>query len=115
MANYLAALRSPLRPFNADERVNNPDGSYSTERTMTVQMPDGWGIVPSLWMSPRGPVDLSSMGENYLAAIAQGYEQSNGTAFPRFPDVQSAEDWAVNRSHGGGAGQGPLQKRDRQR
>jgi hypothetical protein len=33
----------PKRP-----RINNPDGSFSTERTITMQTSDGWFNVPTI-------------------------------------------------------------------
>lgn len=112
-----AAIAQGLRPLNPNERVSNPDGSFSTERTVTVQMPDGtMAVVPSLWMAPTGqPVDTRSMGDDWISDLARAYEQSNGTAFPRFQNALTADGWAARRSEGGGTGQGQLARRDRQR
>lgn len=96
-----------LRPFRAGEKVNNADGSYSTERTVTVQMPDGgWANVPSLWMGPNGPVDMKAMGMNddAIAQAAGVFERKNGTRFVRFGNIDQAVSAARARSEAGGAG-----------
>lgn len=98
-----------LRPFKPGEKVDNADGSYSTERTVTVQGPDGqWSVVPSLWMGPNGPVDLLEKGDDVIANVAARYEAGSGEKFPRFADVKAAEDWAVQRSASGGASEASL-------
>ena len=95
----------PLRPLEPGEKVNNPDGSYSTERTVTVQSPDGsWVNVPSLWMGPNGPVDLRPMGDDYIGRVAQTFEKQAGKRFVRFNDLKVAEAAAAMRSEAGGAG-----------
>lgn len=97
---------STLRPFNPGEKVDNPDGSYSTERTATYQLPDGkWVNLPTLWMGPNGPVDLANSEED-VVATAQAFEKSSGQRFKRFSDVQSAETSAKARSENGGANAG---------
>jgi len=94
-----------LRPFQGDERRPNPDGSYSTELTMTDQDPQGrWEVYPSLWMGPQGPVELRS---GPAMQAANNYEQF-GYRFPRFEDLAASEQWATERSKGGGVGQSPL-------
>jgi len=95
---------SPRRPFNPGEKVDNSDGSYSTERTVTVQMPDGqWAVVPSLWMENNSPRDYAPEGDDYIAEISNEYETSSKKKFPRFSSIDEAEKFAVERSAGGGA------------
>lgn len=97
----------PLRPFEAGERVNNPDGSYSTERTRTVQLPGGeWINVPSLWMGPQGPADLGPMSDDFLGKFASEWEAQAGKKWLRFKSLRDAETAAKARSEAGGAGSG---------
>lgn len=99
-----------LHPF--DPSINtpraNPDGSYSTEITRTVQLADGsWGNVPSLWWSGGSTVrDFSSMTDDQLAGLATRYEQQTGKKFPRFGNLSAAEAAASSRSEAGGGTQG---------
>lgn len=93
------------RPLRGDERRPNPDGSYSTEITMTDPDPKGrWEVYPSLWMGPQGPVEMPRQQAQQTAA---NYEQF-GYQFPRFDDLDTSERWAIQRSHGGGVGTGSL-------
>jgi hypothetical protein len=98
-----------LRPFNPGERVENPDGSFSTERTVTVQGPDGrWMVMPSLWMGQHGPVHFQGRGDDFFSQIAGNYQQASGENFPTFPSLQAADAFAARRSKGGGASHLPL-------
>ncbi|MUO84772.1 phage tail tip lysozyme [Agrobacterium vitis] len=95
-----------LRPFQPGEKVDNPDGSYSTERTATFQLPDGkWVNLPTLWMGKDGPVDLATSEEGVIAA-GQEFEKSSGKQFKRFSSVADAEAAAKSRSENGGANAG---------
>ena len=101
-----AAAGGGVRPFQAGEFVQNPDGTQSTERTVTIQTPTGeWVNVPSLWMGQAGPQQLN---DNQIAGAMQAYEAQTGQSFPRFGSLQEAEAAARTRSMAGGAGQGPL-------
>lgn len=95
-----------LRPLQGNEQRPNPDGSYSTEITMTDQDPQGrWEVYPSLWMPPSGqPVELP---QRKAMQAANNYEKF-GYQFPRFDDLDTSERWAIARSKGGGVGQRPL-------
>ena len=94
-----------LRPFQAGERIENADGSYSTERTETFQTTDGeWVNIPSLWMSTTGPVDLAGDEEAILSA-ARRYEETAGRTFSRFKTLEEAVQYARQRSEHGGAGE----------
>lgn len=95
-----------LRPFEPGEYIDNGDGSYSTERTQTVQAPDGaWINVPSLWMSPGGYVDLAD-DEDGIVQAATAFESRMGL-FPRHKTLEEAVVAAKARSAGGGAFNGP--------
>jgi len=94
-----------LRPLQGRERRPNPDGSYSTEITMTDTDPQGrFEVYPSLWMGPQGPVELPP---DQAMQAADAYERF-GYQFPRFDDLDASERFAVDRSRGGGVGTGPL-------
>jgi hypothetical protein len=96
-----------LRPFNANERRPNADGSYSTEISTTWQLPDGkWTNVPSLWMGPNGPQQFNPDDEENILGAASSYEMRNGQTFSRFPSEQAAVQAAEARSAAGGAGSG---------
>jgi hypothetical protein len=98
-----------LRPFQGNERRPNADGSYSTELTATVQLPDGsWSNVPSLWMGPQGPVELNE--EEQIMRAMQFFENT-GAEFNRYGTLDEAEREAVARSKAGGVGTGPLYRR----
>lgn len=95
-----------LRPFEPGEYVDNGDGSRSTERTVSVPLPDGsWMNAPSLWMSPKGPWDFG-MNEDYITDMALWYERATGKKFPRYGSVDEAVQASKARSAGGGVFQG---------
>jgi GH24 family phage-related lysozyme (muramidase) len=99
-----------LRPFDAsqDKPRQNSDGSVSTEITRTVETPQGWANVPSLWWRNGQPEDFGHLNDDQLANMAQGYEGESGKTFPRYKTLDEAEAAAKARSAGGGASQGSL-------
>jgi hypothetical protein len=99
-----------LRPFDPglDKPRPNADGSFSTEITRTVQTPNGWANVPSLWWNESGSVDLGDRSDDELADMALSYEKSSGQSFPRFRSIGEAESAAKARSAQGGATHGRL-------
>jgi hypothetical protein len=100
-----------LRPFDAsqDKPRSNPDGSYSTEITRTVETPEGWAVVPSLWFGGEGgPRDFGGMNDDQLSALAQRYEKASKQRFPRYKSLDEADAFATERSREGGATQAPL-------
>lgn len=107
-------MTSLLHPF--DPSINKPrpnsDGSYSTEITRTVQLPDGsWVNVPSLWWGEGNTVrDFGTMSDDQLAGFAMRYEQMSGQQFPRYRNLGGAEEAARNRSAAGGGTQGQLSR-----
>lgn len=105
-----APLAEPsVRPFKPGERIDNADGSQSTELTVTVPVGDKWANVPSLWMTPEGP---QRFDEDQAAAMAQEYSAATGESFPSFSSVDEAVSAAKARSQAGGAGQGAITKGD---
>lgn len=103
---------NPLfRAFQAgvDQPVQNPDGTQSTERTRTVQTPQGWANVPSLWFNGTGYVDMEEYSDDELSEFAQGAEMDAGEMlFPRFQSIEEAEAAAIARSNAGGGLSGPM-------
>lgn len=97
-----------FRPFNPDERRNNPDGSYSTEISRTVQIGDSFANVPSLWKNAESgqTVDLGKMSDDQLAEFADKFEAATGNQFARFRSVDEAVSAAQQRSQMGGAAAG---------
>src|SRR5690606_3954212 len=80
-----------LRPFVAGEYIDNGDGSYSTERTVTIQDKNGnWVNVPSLWKDSEGNTVDFGDGEDAIAKAHQEYEAGGGKRFRRFKSVEDA-------------------------
>lgn len=99
----------PFRPFKPGEFVQNADGTQSTERTITWQLPDGrWVNTPTLFMTPNGVLDLSTPDKEEQARAAAMMLMKSGTEFPTFRSPDDAESFATGRSKGGGAFQGAL-------
>lgn len=62
------------RPFAPGEYVNNPDGSWSSEVSMTVQHPKLNGgkatVIPSLWIKNGKPYEAKNEDEAVALALA---------------------------------------------
>ena len=94
-----------LRPLVAGEYRDNPDGSRSTEITVTV--PDGqggWMLIPSLWKGK----EIQEFNEDQARDAAMQFEQRTGNKFPRFASPEEAGAFAKQRSSAGGVSGGPL-------
>ena len=98
-----------LRPFKKGEFLDNQDGTRSTERTMTFNISGEEVVIPSLWMTPDGPVDLSKHPETMIRG-ALDYESRAKKKFPRFKTVKEADEFAKNRSGKGAVFTGSLEK-----
>ena len=98
-----------LRPLVRGEFVENPDGSRSTERTMSFNIEGKEVLAPSLWMSPDGPVDLRQHPEILIRAIRE-FEMRTKKRFPRFDTPEEATEFAKGRSSGGAVFSGPLER-----
>tara|TARA_R100000406_G_scaffold80899_1_gene62393 strand:+ start:254 stop:577 length:324 start_codon:yes stop_codon:yes gene_type:complete len=101
--------RSTVRPLKKGEFRQNPDGSRSTEVTITEKFGDSFANIPSLWMQDGKIVDFLDTPDRAVAA-ALAYEKRTGKKFPRFPNVKSAVSAAKARSNKRGAFAGPLAK-----
>jgi len=99
--------RSTVRPLKKGEFRQNPDGSRSTEITITEKFGDSFANIPSLWMQDGKIVEFSA---DKAVAAALAYEKRTGKKFPRFPNVKSAVSAAKARSNKRGAFAGPLAK-----
>jgi len=102
-----------LRPLEKGEFVDNDDDSRSTERKMVYEMDGEHIVIPSLWMSANGPLDLRMPSEGGLGMdrfaplrAALQYEKRTGRKFPRFKTAKEAEEFEHTRR--GGTDAGPL-------
>lgn len=74
------------RPFAPGEWLQNPNGSWSSEITMTAQRPDGsWVNVPSLWIKD-GKAYVAKSEDEALALAKQ-----SGLEFPAFNTLGGAD------------------------
>ena len=79
------------RPFAPGEWVQNPGGSWSSEISTTVQMPDGkWSVVPTLWLIGGRPIRVSE-------DQAVQYAIQSKLPFREFGSEKVADRFAVNR------------------
>jgi hypothetical protein len=82
-----------IRPFGPGEFVQNSDGGWSNEYSVTVEDPRQPGrfmVVPSLWLIQGKPTLLS---EDQAAETAI----KSGLSFPSFNDEKSAEAFSTAR------------------
>ena len=110
--NTSSVLSSPpefyaLRPSMPGEYISNPDGSRSSELTMTFRTESGeWVNAPSLWVGKSGHVKLDS--EDKIYPVMKNYEATTGKKFTRYRTVEDALSAAKIRSNKGGAFSGSL-------
>lgn len=83
------------RPFAPGEYVNNPDGSWSSEVSMTVQNPKLNGgkatVIPSMWLKDGKPYIAANEDE------AAAYANASGLKFRSYPSIQAADKASVDR------------------
>lgn len=80
------------RPYAPGEYTDNPDRSWSSERSMTVQKPDGsWSVLPSLWLQGGKPYEAKSEDEAIRLA------QASKLPFRTFPSLKDADKFAIDR------------------
>ena len=99
-----------VRPFRGDERIDNGDGTYSTQRTVTFQLPDGkWVNAPTLYKAGDRTVTVED--EDLLRPLVQ-MMMRRGIEFPTFSDLPTAEINAqVTSQYGGAAFNDPLKRK----
>jgi len=96
------------RPLRGSEKIVSKKGirkgSHSTERTRTVQNPDGTYMnVNTLWKTKQGTVsDVGHMSDDWLSSHARNYEKKSGEMYPRFKELDLAVEMAKRRSFEGG-------------
>lgn len=98
-----------IRPFKKGEFLDNQDGTHSTERTTSFEFDGKEVVVPTLWMTPNGPVDLSRNPETIKRALIE-HEKRTKKKFPRFKDRREADRFAIERSNRGAAFTGELER-----
>ena len=98
-----------IRPFREGEFIDNQDGTRSTERTMSFNVEGEEVVMPSLWMTPDGPVDLSRSPDAMIRSTME-FEKRSKKQFPRFQTPQEASSFSKKRSHEGGNSTGTLEQ-----
>lgn len=82
------------RPFAPGEWVDNPDGSWSSEITVTVTNPALNGgkptVIPGMWLVNGQPQRVSE-------DQATAYAKASGLNFPSFNSLAAADTFANNR------------------
>lgn len=95
-----------VRPLKAGESRANPDGTNSTELSITVTDPrlnSGRPTnIPSLWVV-NGKMQELPEAEAVMKALEAG------TQWPSFGSIEEAVTAAKTRSDAGGVAQGPLE------
>lgn len=94
-----------IRPFKKGEFIDNQDGTRSTERSMSLNIGGKEVLVPSLWMTPDGPVDLSRNPQSLMRVIG-AFEKRSKKKFRRFDSPEEATEFSIKRSAKGGRGSG---------
>ena len=87
------------RPLAPGEWVQNPNGSWSSEMTMTVSGDKSFNggkptVIPSLWIKDGKPYVATNEDEATALAKASGLE------WPSFADMNAAEKFANDRESG---------------
>ncbi len=103
-----AAVEPPgIRPFKGGEFIQNPDGSKSTEVTITVDDPRLNGgrptLIPQLYKEGGATVDLRGKPRAAIEAAIR-----SGVKYPSFATFEEADSFARERSSKGGALVTPL-------
>ncbi len=80
------------RPYAPGEYTINPDTSWSSERSMTVQKPDGsWTVIPSLWLKEGHPYEAADEGE------ASKLADASKLPFKKFKSLKEADQFSIDR------------------
>ena len=98
-----------IEPFDSEkhEPIDTVGGMKATEYLASEPSPEGsaWNI-PTIWYDKetKEPVFLGGKDNSDRAwNAAYRYEKETGIKFPRYKDIPSAVDAAINRSKDGGA------------
>lgn len=88
-------VRGDVRPLAPGEYIKNPDGSWSSEVSMTVTDPRLNGgkptVVPSMWLIGGKPHLAANDGEAVSLAL------DSGLSFKSFGTIPEAEKFAISR------------------
>ena len=106
-ARRMGLILDDARPLVRGEFRDNKDGTRSTERLIGVQIDGRETLIPSIWMTPDGIVEL---GEKKAREFALQYMKESGKKFPSFSTQEEAEQFAIGRSNSGGVFSGELAK-----
>lgn len=86
--------RGAARPFGPEESVKNPDGSTSSEISLTVTNPrlnnGAATLIPSVWMVDGQPMRVSE-------DQAVEYALKSGLRFPPHRSIDAAESYITKR------------------
>ena len=98
---------SGIRPLRGGEHRKNPDGTRSTELTLTDKIDGKWTVYPSLWVVNNQVVELEPRDAQ---RAVRSYEKRTKKSFPRFKSLKAALAVTGARSDAGGALTTPLEK-----
>ena len=80
------------RPYAPGEYTNNPDGSWSSERSVTVRNRDGsYSVIPALWLKGDRPYEADN--EREAARLAS----ASKLPFRKFKTANEAERFSIDR------------------
>lgn len=95
--HLLAPAGAGLRPFAPGEYVQNPDGSWSSERSMTIQDPHvaggQWSVIPSVYLRDGKPIEAKDEDDAVKLAI------ESGKKWQGFPSLDAAENYSIQREN----------------
>lgn len=98
-----------IRPFRQGEFIDNQDGTHSTERTTSQEINGKEVVMPTLWMTPNGPVDLSRLPDSVRRSVIE-FERRTNKQFPRFNSIEEANAFSKDRTKKGGISTGELER-----
>ena len=85
------------RGLNPGESILNPDGTRSSERTISVGFDDGVHVIPTIIIDEEGFL-VKVSNEDAIELFRQGKNPSRGI----FKSVEEANEFAGQRSASGG-------------
>jgi hypothetical protein len=94
---FSPAPEQGVRPFAPGEFVQNPDASWSSERSLTVQDPrlnkGKWSVIPSIYLKNGSPYEAKDEDEAVKLAGQTGYQWRS------FPDLKTADQFSIDREN----------------